>query len=134
MSNIVEIVEKRYRDSPYYGVTFSIDADAYECEQNVEFGESTRDLQCGTFYNWQDILLDGQKVGYLMESKSGRLFDPMCVSFIIPIADCTEPDVWADMENKYKDNPHLWDTDEVLELRFATLKQFIKFIENNEKI
>ena len=125
--NIVQEIEQRYRNNPKHGITFSIDASAYDCRlgDRVTFGENTTDMQCGTMYNWQDILLDGECIGYLQESQSGRLFDPMTSSFIVPIADCSEHELWDEMEVKYKENPHLYDSGEVLELRFATLNQLL---------
>lgn len=128
--NIIEQVEKKYRDNPKHGIMFSIDSSAYDCilGDRVVFGDNTTDLQCGTFYNWQDVILDGKVIGYLKEAQSGRMFDPMTISFCVPIADCTEHELWERMESEYKDNPHLYDAGEVLELRFATLNQMLDYL------
>lgn len=128
--NIVQEIEQRYRNNPKHGVWFSIDASAYESSvgDRVSFGDNTTAMQCGELYNWQDIILDGKVVGYLEEVESGRLFDPMTSSFIVPIADCSEHELWEKMEVKYKDNQHLYDSGEVLELRFATLNQLLEHL------
>ena len=125
--NIVQEIEQRYRNNPKHGITFSIDASAYDCRlgDRVTFGENTTDMQCGTMYNWQDILLDGECIGYLQESQSGRLFDPMTISFCVPLADCSDMETWDEMEKEHKDNPHLVDMDETLLLEFATLNQLL---------
>lgn len=129
--NIVQEIEQRYRNNPQHGVWFSIDASAYESKvgDRVSFGDNTTQMQGGSFYNWQDIVLDGKVVGYLEEVKSGRLFAPMTSSFIAPIADCSEHELWNKMEVKYKDNPHLYDSGETLQLRFATLNQLLEHLE-----
>jgi len=128
--NIVQEIEQRYRNNPKHGVWFSIDASAYECSvgDRVSFGDNTTDMQCGVLFNWQDIILDGKVVGYLQEAKNGRLFDPMTSSFIVPIADCTEHELWDEMKVKYKGNPHLYDAGETLQLRFATLNQLLEHL------
>lgn len=128
--NILEQVENEYRQNKNFGVQFSIDADAYECRlgDRVSFGESTAAMQCGSFYNYQDIILDGKVVGYLEEVDSGKLFHPITSSFIIPIADCTEEKLWEQKEKEFSENPHLYDAGEVLELRFATLNQVWDFL------
>lgn len=128
--NIVQEIEQRYRNNPKHGVWFSIDASAYESSvgDRVSFGDNTTAMQCGALYNWQDIILDGKVVGYLQEVESGRLFDPITSSFIVPIADCSEHELWDKMSEEHKDNPHLHDGDEVLELRFATLNQMLDYL------
>jgi hypothetical protein len=129
--NIVQEIEQRYRNNPKHGVWFSIGASAYKSSvgDRVSFGDNTTAMQGGALYNWQDIILDGKVVGYLQEVESGRLFDPMTSSFIVPIADCSEHELWDEMEVKYKENPHLYDSGEVLELRFATLNQMLEYLE-----
>jgi len=129
--NIVQEIEQRYRNNPKHGVWFSIDASAYESSfgDRVSFGDNTTAMQGGALYNWQDIILDGKVVGYLQEVESGRLFEPMTSSFIVPIADCSEHELWDEMEVKYKENPHLYNMGEVLELRFATLNQMLEYLE-----
>lgn len=128
--NIIEEIENKYRDNPKHGVTFSIDAEAYECRlgDRVVFGDNTTDMQCGTLYNWQDVILDGKVVGYLQEAQSGRMFDQMTISFCVLIADCMEHELWDKMSEEHKDNPHLHDGGEVLELRFATLNQMLDYL------
>lgn len=129
--NIVQEIEQRYRNNPKHGVWFSIDASAYESSlgDRVSFGDNTTAMQGGALYNWQDIILDGKVVGYLQEVESGRLFEPITSSFIVPIADCSEHELWDEMEVKYKENPHLYNLGEVLELRFATLNQMLEYLE-----
>lgn len=129
--NIAQEIEQRYRNNPKHGVWFSINASAYESSvgDRVSFGDNTTAMQGGSFYNWQDIILDGKVVGYLEEVESGRLFDPITTSFIVPIADCSEHELWNEMEAKYKDNQHLFDSDETLQLRFATLNQLLEHLE-----
>lgn len=133
MSIIAEI-EKKYRESPKHGVTFSIDANAYECDCDIIFSAPSQSLSGGVFFNWQDIILDGKVVGYLEETQSGRLFDPMCVSFCRCLADCEDYKLWEEMEEKYQGNPHLVDEGESLQLRFATLNQFINHIRSIKNI
>lgn len=128
--NIIEQIGNKYRQNPNFGVKFSIDSNAYDCRlgDRISFGENTTDLQCGSFYNYQDILLDGKVIGYLEEIDCGRLFDPIKVSFIIPIADCSEEELWVQKEKEFAENPHLHDAGEILELRFATLNQMLDFL------
>ena len=129
--NIAQEIEQRYRNNPKHGILFSIDKSAYESNvgDRVSFGDNTTVVQCGKIYNFQDIILDGEVVGYLEEVMNGKIFDPMTSSFIIPIADCSEHDLWNEMEVKYKDNPHLFDSGETLQLRFATLNQLLEHLE-----
>lgn len=135
--NIIEEIEAEYKSRKDYGIQFSIEPEAYVCDipdDRLKFGDNTTELQCGTFYNWQPILLDGESVGWLQETRSGRLFDPTTTSFILIIADCSEQDLWDKMLVKHKDNPHLHDAGESLELRFATLQQFIDYLRKTDKI
>lgn len=129
--NIIEQIENEIRQNKNFGVKFSIDAEAYDCRlgDRISFGENTTATQCGKIFNYQDIILDGKVIGYLEEIDCGKLFHPIQASFIIPIADCSEHDVWEQKEKEFADNPHLHDADEVLELRFATLNQLINFME-----
>ena len=126
--DLIEKINDEYRSRKNHGVTFSIDSEAYECECDVEFGKNSTEMQCGTLYNWQPIIIGGKEVGYVEESQSGKLFDPMCVSFCVPLADCMEHELWDAMAEKHKDNPHLCDCGESLELRFATLRQLLGFL------
>lgn len=128
--NIIEEIENEIRQNPNFGVKFSIDAEAYECRlgDRVCFGENLTAFQCGSLYNYQDIILDGNVIGYLEEIDDGRLFRPMTASFIIPVADCSESELWEQKEREFADNKHLHDAGEVLELRFATLNQLLDFI------
>ena len=127
--SIIQEIESKYRANPKHGVTFSIDKEAYESRigDRITFGKNTSSMECGTMYNWQDICLDtpDNVIGYLEEKVSGRIFDPMCVSFCLTLADCMEKDTWEAMEQKYKDNPHFTDLGETLRLDFATLNQLL---------
>lgn len=126
--NIIEQVESGYKNNPAYGIKFSIEPEAYNAPDDVEvrFGKNVTELSCGTFYNYQEIIIDGEPFGFLMESQRGRLFDPMCTSFCYCIADC-EDDNYDEMFEKYKDNPHFFDAGESIQLNFATLEQFLQF-------
>lgn len=128
--SVFEKVQDEYRNRPMHGIQFSIEAEAYLCRlgDRVMFGDNTTEISCGTLFNYQDILLDGKCVGYLTESQSGRTLDPMCVSFCVPIADCSETDKWEQMEKKFNGNPHLCDNGETLLLKFATLNQLLDYL------
>lgn len=135
--NIVEQIEAEYRAMKGYGIQFSIEPEAYECDipdDRLMFGDNTTDMQCGTLYNWQPILIDGNSVGFLQEKQSGKLFDPMTITFIYILTDCMEQELWDEMLAKHKDNPHLHDAGESLELRFATLQQFIDYLRKTNTI
>jgi len=135
--NIVEQIEAEYRAMKGYGIQFSIEPEAYECDiqdDRLMFGDNTTDMQCGTLYNWQPILIDGNSVGYLQEKQSGKLFDPMTVTFIYILADCMEQELWDEMLSKHNDNLHLYDAGETLELRFATLQQFVDYLRSINNI
>ena len=128
--NIVEQRENEYRSYKGYGVTFSIDASAYESRfgDRVEFGDNTTSMQGGALYNWQDVLLDGNVIGYLEERENGKLFDPMTVTFCVPLADCTEQELWEEKVREFDGNPHLAESGEVLKLEFATLNQMLEYL------
>lgn len=135
--NIVEQIEAEYLAMKGYGIQFSIEPEAYECDipdDRLMFGDNTTDMQCGTLYNWQPILIDGNSVGFLQEKQSGKLFDPMTITFIYILADCMEQELWDEMLAKHKGNPHLYDAGESLELRFATLQQFIDYLRKTNTI
>lgn len=135
--NIVEQIEAEYRAMKDYGIQFSIEPEAYECDipdDRLMFGDNTTDMQCGTLYNWQPILIDGNSVGFLQEKQSGKLFDPMTITFIYILADCMEQELWDEMLSKHNDNPHLCDVGETLELRFATLQQFVDYLRSLNNI
>lgn len=135
--NIVEQIEAEYRAMKGYGIQFSIEPEAYECDisdDRLMFGDNTTDIQCGTLYNWQPILIDGNSVGFLQEKQSGKLFDPMTVTFIYILADCMEQELWDEMLSKHNDNLHLYDAGETLELRFATLQQFVDYLRSINNI
>ena len=135
--NIVEQIEAEYRAMKGYGIQFSIEPEAYECDipdDRLMFGDNTTDMQCGTFYNWQPILIDGNSVGFLQEKQSGKLFDPITITFIYILADCMEQELWDEMLSKHNDNPHLCDAGGTLELRFATLQQFVDYLRSINNI
>lgn len=135
--NIVEQIEADYRAMKGYGIQFSIEPEAYECDipnDRLMFGDNTTDIQCGTLYNWQPILIDGNSVGFLQEKQSGKLFDPMTITFIYILADCMEQELWDEMLSKHNDNLHLCDAGETLELRFATLQQFVDYLRSLNNI
>lgn len=125
--NIIEEIENEYRKRKLYGIQFSIEPEAYECnisDDRIVFGENTTAMQCGTFYNWQDIILDGNVIGFIEERRNGKLFDPMTVSFCVILADCTEPEK---ITKEMAASPHFWE-DETYQMRFATLQQLIDYL------
>ena len=126
--NIIEEVEREYRESKNFGVTFHIDPEAYDCRigDRITFGDNISDLQCGTFYNWQDIILDGDKekpIGVLMEWYRGTLFSPICSTFSVPIPD-------EKVTDEMREDPHFWET-EYCEMQFATLNQLLDYLNIN---
>ena len=127
MKNIVEQIEQEYRNAKGYGVTFSIDPEAYKCnipESRLTFSENTQAMQCGTLYNWQDIILDGEVIGYLEERMTGRFLHPMTFSFVVVLADCSEPEKITD---EMRSDPHFFEG-ETYEMQFATLQQLIDYL------
>lgn len=127
-SNIIEQIEAPYRNSKQFGVQFHLDPVAYECDlgDRVSFGENTTEMQCGTFYNYQSVLLDGEPTGaYLEERQRGGLFDPIIISYHFTIAD------WCDekwLSEEVKQDPHFHDDGECFQMCFATLNQLIKYL------
>ena len=128
--NIVDKVRNEYKKSKSYGVRFSIEPSAYEYtgKRHVEFGKNFTCRQLGTLLNFQDIIIDGKKFGYLEETERSGLFSPILTSFSYPIADCQDKD-YDEVFEANKNNPHFYDNGESLELRFATLEQFMEFYE-----
>ncbi len=125
--NILQEIEKKYRDNKNYGITFSIDSSAYDCRlgDRVCFGQNTTDLHRGTFYNYQDVLLDGKEIGCLVEEQSGKLLHPMLIHYEYPLADWSEEDKLTD---EMRNNPHFSDEGEYFCMRFATLNQLLDYI------
>ena len=129
--NIIEMAQRPYRESPAHGVQFSIDAEAYECRigDRVEFGDNTTSIECGIEHNYQPIIIDGHDTGgYLHEWRRGGLFSPTCISFCLPIADCTEPERVTD---EHRRSPHFFDEGETYLLAFATLNQYLDYLKIN---
>ena len=122
--NIIETINNKYKSNPLYGIQFSIEPSAYDCDREVELGDNTTYMQCGMMYNYQDVLLDGKPIGFIEERQAGTLFDPMVVSFCITLCDWDEVDKLTD---DIRNNPHFHDAVEAYELRFATLKQLIDY-------
>ena len=125
--DILTKIANEYRCRKNYGVTFSIEPEAYNCDipsERIEFGNNTTVMQGGRLYNFQDVFIDGNIVGYLEESMNGKLFDPMTVTFAVILADCTEPEKVTDEMRK---SPHFWE-DETFEFRFATLQQMVDYL------
>lgn len=123
MKDIIKAVEKEYLDNPLCGVQFSIKLDAYDCDiddSRIEFGNPTNEMRCGNMYNWQDIKIDDQLVGYLFERRRGRLFDPICVSFCMCLPD--------NVDLKFIENPHYDETGGIKSLKFATMQQFVNYL------
>lgn len=115
---LIAEINKKYRSHPMHGVQFSIDETAYDCTENVYFGEPEQWSECGTLVNAQDILLKGKEIGWLKERQNGRMFDPIVVSFFLPLENPTE---------EQKSNPHYYE-DEFQYMRFATLQQMVDYV------
>lgn len=127
--NIIKKIENEYRSMKGYGVQFSIEPDAYSCDDAVDvaFGENETAIQGGEFHNFQDVFLDGKTIGYLWERKNGRVFDPMMASFCVVIADCQDDD-FDDVYSRLKNHPNFYDEGEAILFRFATLKQMLEYV------
>ena len=131
--NIIESIENEYRSKKNYGITFSIEPEAYSCdlaEDRVSFGDNTTELNCGTFFNWQDIIVDGEHLGFLEEAQSGKLLHPMTVSFATFLRDCDEEELTEEERN----NPHLYEGEFGYYYYFATLQQFVDYQRSIGKI
>ena len=125
--NIIDEIEQEYRNAKGYGIKFSIEPEAYDCKlgDRVSFGENTTEMRCGTFYNYQPILLDGVEIGFLQEAVSGKIFHPITTSFCVPLADCSEPEKITDEMRK----SHHFDGDgETYLMEFATLNQMLEYL------
>ena len=131
--NIVEEIEAEYRSKKNYGIQFNIEPEAYDCDipdERIEFGDNTTSMQGGALYNWQDIILDGNVIGYLEERQTGKLFDPMTSTFVVFLADCSEPEkITPEMEA----SPHFFE-DKTFQMRFATLQQMIDYLRQTKAI
>lgn len=117
---IIEEIEARYHANPQYGIQFSIESSSYECDKEVEFIRNRKSMQAGCIYNWQDIILDGKEIGFLEEVVSGKLFDPITVSFYIPVED-------EKITPAMRESPHFYE-EECCFMRFATLQQMVNYI------
>ena len=131
-SNIINEIESRYRSNPLHGVTFSIDATAYDCTDKIQFGTSETEYSGGNVHNYQDIIYKGKVIGWCHEYQAGRLFDPMCVQFCYPLADCTEHEKCEQLEKRFAKDPHFYNG-ETYRLNFATLQQLIDFVKASEE-
>lgn len=136
IKSIIDKVEEKYRKDKNFGVQFSIDPDAYNCDiadDRIYFGDNTTKMDGSSFTNCQPILIDGKEVGLLHEWQHGGLFDPICTSFEIVIADCQDDD-FDEKNAKYAKNPHFCDGDEWSYLCFATLQQFVDYLRQKGEI
>ena len=124
--DIIKEIEQEYRNHRNFGVQFSIDADAYDCRLcgRVRFGENMKVQQCGSFINYQNILLDGEFIGWLEEIDCGRLFHPIMTSFVVPIKDSDDEELWEE----YEGNPHFYEHGDGQEMRFATINQMLDYL------
>lgn len=120
--NLAQEYENECRAHPNYGVLFSLPEDAYaECgvdDERVVMGESQTINNHGTTLNFQDVLLDGEDIGYVVETSPYNPLKPMTVQFNIGLPD--------DAPEELRANPHFvegeWNS-----LRFATLKQLVDY-------
>lgn len=131
-SNIISEIESRYRSNPLHGVTFSIEATAYDCTEEVQFGESVTANGGGYVENFQDIIINGKVIGWVHEYRNGRLFEPTCVQFCYFLADCTELDKCGQLEKQFANDPHFY-AGETYRLNFATLQQLIDYVKANQE-
>lgn len=134
--DIIKKIEQQYRQKPNYGIQFSIDANAFNCDITDDlicFDNGVHEMNCGTYRKVQTINIDDKPVGVLEEWKNGGLFEPICFSFEILIADCHDND-YEEKNAKYANNPHFFDQDESTWLAFATLQQFIDYLRKTNQI
>lgn len=123
--NLIESIEAQYRANPLHGVQFSIEPEAYKCDiEDVRFGDNTTELQHGDLYNWQDVLLHGEPIGFLEEVVSGKMFHPLTVSFYVHIPD-------DEMTEDLKKDPHYFEG-EFDYMRFANLQDMIDYVINKQ--
>lgn len=118
--SIVDNIMEKYRAMPMHGIQFSVDPGAYDCNEKVCFGDNTMNMQCGQIFNWQDVILDGKCIGFLEEIDNGKLFDPMTVSFYVPLDESKITDTIRSSKHFHED--------EFCYMRFATLQQMIDYV------
>ena len=125
MSKTIEAIDAKYKSNPLYGVQFSIESDAYECSEDIRFSGNTTQVQHGDLYNWQDVLLQGEVIGFLEEIASGKLFHPMVISFYVPIPD-------DEMTDDIKSNPHYYEG-EYDYLKFGKLQDMVDYVKSKKR-
>lgn len=123
--NIIEEHENKWRNNPYFGIQFGIDPECFECdipEERLNFGKNDTWMNCGTTYNYQPVLFEGNEVAMLEEIQPYNIFEPMRISFIVGL----DEDKLTRKEKKSKhfcmspyDNP---------QMRFATMKQLCEYL------
>lgn len=120
--------EVRSRDG--YGVTFTIDSEEIsdELENRLCFGDNVVSHVHGDMINYQDIILDGIKVGHIREFCSHDFIRPIETSYCIWLADCTEEHLLTD---EMRSDAHFVDCGESFELWFGSLNDFVSYIEKN---
>ena len=128
--SLFDKIENDVRSRNGYGVTFTIDSEEVsdELEKRVCFGDSVVSHVHGDMINYQDILLDGVKVGYIREYSPYNFLRPMETSYCIWFADCTEEYLVTD---EMRSDAHFVDCGESFELWFGSLKDFVGYIEKN---
>lgn len=127
--DLLEKIEKQYRDNRLHGVQFSIEPECYDADiadDRVVFGKNTTENVPGAEINYQPITVDGKELGFLMEQISYSFFHPICVSFCVKIADCQDENYEAVCAENMS-NKHFYDEGESALLRFATLQQFLDY-------
>lgn len=121
--SIISDIESRIKSNPNYGVTFSIDPEAYACNlsnERVCFGENHTFMNCGTTFNYQPVIVDGKEVGTLEEIQPYNIFEPLRTSFIVHLEEVSRKD---------KRSPHFeLNSYDYPQLRFATLQQIIDYL------
>lgn len=115
---LIADINKKYRENPLHGIQFSIEETAYDCNENVNFGESEQWLESGILINTQDVFLNGENIGWLKERQQTNFFHPITVSFYVPLDKPTYAD---------KINPH-YHEGEYDFMRFATLQQMVDYV------
>ncbi|MCR5658957.1 MAG: hypothetical protein K6G25_06490 [Bacteroidales bacterium] len=124
--SIIADIEAKIKANPMYGVTFSIDPEAYDCNivpmDRVYFGDNHTFTNGGTTYNYQPVIVDGKEVADLEEIQPYGLFEPMRTSFIVYFEDDEKAKPFRKSKH-YLIGPY-----DYPQMRFATLQQLVDFL------
>lgn len=126
IKTLAEMIDEEYKARPLYDVQFSIKPEAYQCSlgDRITFGDSHVYNNNGVT-NIQDVILDGNVIGWIEEKQSPKLLHPMTVSFNVWLADYTEEETITD---EARNNQHFHDAGDYFCLRFATLQQMLEHL------